>query len=309
MHDDGMFWYDLFLSISVASLQGLTVPEWVLRALVEVLVDISHYSLATGGDIFKRNREALGNLLYGFPLPSIQAIARARAKQSPDVTEFVALTLGVVAKAQAHGDEEFGTTDDYCRAFKAIKIEGIADNHLALLKAHFNAPEHTATWEQLATAVGYDSFRAVNLQYGGFAERIARQLSLRDKPPDPNGDRWWLWVLVRWAEQRDPESGHTAFVLRHPVVEALQRLGIVRRRKRTHSTSSSSEGSNRLWCPQCGSCRIAAILWGYPKMDQRLQKLLAAGKVVLGGCVVSRNDAERHCNACGFEWRTSPPKQ
>jgi hypothetical protein len=100
-----------------------------------------------------------------------------------------------------------------------------------LLQAHFNAPEHTATWEQLAVAVGYDGFRAVNLQYGRFAERIARQLSLRDKPPDPNGYRWWLWVLVRWAEERDPERGHMAFVLRQPVVEALQRLGIAAQRE------------------------------------------------------------------------------
>jgi hypothetical protein len=60
------------------------------------------------------------------------------------------------------------------------------------------------------------------------AERIARQLGLRDKPLDPNGNGWWIWALVRWAEERDPESGHTAFVLRRPVVEALQRLHIVR---------------------------------------------------------------------------------
>ena len=125
-------------------------------------------------------------------------------------------------------DEEFGTTDDYCRAFKAVRTEGIADKHLALLQAHFNAPEHTATWEQLAAAVGYHGYRAVNLQYGRFAERIARQLGLRDKPLDPYGNRWWIWALVRWAEERDPESGHTAFVLRRPVVEALQRLDMAR---------------------------------------------------------------------------------
>jgi hypothetical protein len=194
----GMFWYHLFPLISVASLQGLRVSESVLRPLVEVLVDISHYLMATGGDQFhtivaadmvQLNHEALGNLLWGFSLPSLQLIAEARAKQSPEVSEFVAWTLAAVAKAQAHNDEEFGTTDDYCRAFKAIKIEGIADKHLALLQAHFNAPEHTATWEQLAAAVGYDGYRAVSLQYGRFAGRIACQLGLREKPPDPNGFR------------------------------------------------------------------------------------------------------------------------
>jgi hypothetical protein len=97
---DGFFWYDLCLLISVASRQGLTVSESVLRPLVEVLVDMSQYSLATGGDMVKRNHEALGNLLWGFSLPSLQAIARARAKQSPQVNEFVAMTLADVAKLQ-----------------------------------------------------------------------------------------------------------------------------------------------------------------------------------------------------------------
>jgi hypothetical protein len=48
---------------------------------------------------------------------------------------------------------------------------------------------------------------------------------------------------------------------------------------------------------------------GYRSMDEQLQKLLAAGEVVLGGCEIYGGDPEHHCNACGFEWRTSPPEQ
>lgn len=33
--------------------------------------------------------------------------------------------------------------------------------------------------------------------------------------------------MVRWAASRDADSGHTAFVLRRPVVEALHRLGFL----------------------------------------------------------------------------------
>ena len=124
-------------------------------------------------------------------------------------------------------DELFGTTADYLRAFEAVQAEGIADNHLRLLWAHLAAPEYTTTWAMLAEAVGYPNGSSVNLQYGKFAERIARQLGRSEKPLDPNGTAWWLWVLVRWAEECDPESGHTAFVLRRPAVEALQQLGIL----------------------------------------------------------------------------------
>ena len=119
-------------------------------------------------------------------------------------------------------DEEFGTTADYLRAIEAVRAEGIPDN---LLRAHLRAPGYTTTWARLAEAVGYPTGSAVNLQYGKFAERTALQLGLSDKPLDPNGTAWWLWVLVFWADERDP-SGHTAFVLRRPVIKAAVRIRI-----------------------------------------------------------------------------------
>jgi len=119
-------------------------------------------------------------------------------------------------------DEAFGTTDEYLRAFEAVRAEGIPDNHLNLLRAHFAAPNHTATWAQLAAFVGYANFKAVNLQYGKLAARVAVQLGISQPPLD-----FWLSVLAGWAAERDPDSGHTAFVLRRPVVEALRQLGLV----------------------------------------------------------------------------------
>ena len=89
------------------------------------------------------------------------------------------------------------------------------------------SPGYATTWAQLAKAVGYPNWSSVNLHYGKFAERVARHLGLTDKPLDPGGTRWWLWALVRWFEDRDPESGHTVFVLRRPAVEAMEWLGVV----------------------------------------------------------------------------------
>jgi len=121
-------------------------------------------------------------------------------------------------------EEHFGTAVDYFRAFEAVLAEGIPESHLALLRAHLAAPEHATTWARLAKSVGYSSGRSVNLQYGKFAARFARQLGLIDKPLDPGGVRWWLWALVRWADGYDADSGHTVFVLRRPAVEALCQL-------------------------------------------------------------------------------------
>ena len=91
-------------------------------------------------------------------------------------------------------DEEFGTTAEYLRAFETVRAEGMADNHLALLRAHHSAPRHTTTWAQLAAAIGYANGNAVNLQYGTFAGRVAHAMGIT---AIPNG--FWLDVLAGWA--------------------------------------------------------------------------------------------------------------
>lgn len=104
LYADGMFWYRLFLLISTASLQsrqGMEVRDPTLRRLVKVLVDISRYSLAGGpSDIGKRNHEALGNLFCGFPSPALHTLARDRARQSPEMSDFVAFTVRAVASIE-----------------------------------------------------------------------------------------------------------------------------------------------------------------------------------------------------------------
>jgi hypothetical protein len=61
-------------------------------------------------------------------------------------------------------DDEFRTVTDYYKAFETLFKESIHEKHLALLKAHFDAPNHTATWARLAEVVGYSSGDTINLQ-------------------------------------------------------------------------------------------------------------------------------------------------
>lgn len=118
--------------------------------------------------------------------------------------------------------EEFGSSDAYYRAFQAILSEGVPENHLALLRAHFAAPDHIATWAQLAAKIGYVNGNAVNLQYGTLARRVGEQLRIGEAPKG-----FWLYVLAGWADDRDAASGHTAFILRRPVIEALTQLRVL----------------------------------------------------------------------------------
>ena len=52
-------------------------------------------------------------------------------------------------------------------------------------------------------------------------------------------------------------------------------------------------------CPQCGTARIADILYGMPIFDSELEKELKDGKIALGGCVISDNDPTWKCVDCG----------
>jgi hypothetical protein len=62
-------------------------------------------------------------------------------------------------------------------------------------------------------------------------------------------------------------------------------------------------GKPRGRCPRCGSSDIARILWGYPAFDEEVERALDEGHIVLGGCLVSGADPNRHCRACEYEWR------
>src|SRR5260370_19695637 len=96
----------------------------------------------------------------------------------------------------------FGTSDDYFQALRRVLGEAVPQKHLDMLREHLNALDHTTTWKQLAEKVGYPNFNTVNLQYGSFARRVARQLGLSEKPEThPGGERGWVWVLVHWADE------------------------------------------------------------------------------------------------------------
>lgn len=55
-------------------------------------------------------------------------------------------------------------------------------------------------------------------------------------------------------------------------------------------------------CPSCKSKKIAKFLYGMPAFSKKLEKELEQGKVKLGGCCISDESPQFHCNDCGNEW-------
>lgn len=58
-------------------------------------------------------------------------------------------------------------------------------------------------------------------------------------------------------------------------------------------------------CPECGSTNTARIQYGNPIWSEQLEADLKSGKVHLGGCVITFDDSNRHCNSCEFEFDTN----
>lgn len=68
-------------------------------------------------------------------------------------------------------------------------------------------------------------------------------------------------------------------------------------------------------CPRCGSTSTARYIYGYPLFDEEMQKKLADGKWVLGGCCISSveingmevsTQPHRKCNDCKKDFATEP---
>lgn len=57
-------------------------------------------------------------------------------------------------------------------------------------------------------------------------------------------------------------------------------------------------------CPECGSAKVAEILYGFPDVPTpEIREKLAKGELVFGGCVLSPDghNARWQCVDCGVE--------
>ena len=62
------------------------------------------------------------------------------------------------------------------------------------------------------------------------------------------------------------------------------------------------KNQKQLTCPSCNSKNAAEYLYGMPFFDEKLQKQIDEGKVILAGCIINDNSPKYHCNDCGKDW-------
>ncbi len=55
-------------------------------------------------------------------------------------------------------------------------------------------------------------------------------------------------------------------------------------------------------CPICGFKPVGTILSGLPAFDEKMEKDIECGKIIIGGCLVTDNQPQWACKACGTEF-------
>lgn len=110
------------------------------------------------------------------------------------------------------------TTREFTEALRGLPPPG--GKVLKMLRAHAEAPARAMTATNLAAAVGYRGYRAVNLQYGRLAARVRDALRRR-----MDGG---LDVLVEFVPVKSQTNEHWLLRMKEPFAIALQEAGWLR---------------------------------------------------------------------------------
>jgi len=109
--------------------------------------------------------------------------------------------------------------------YKHALVEmNLSEKQIAMLVAHYRAPDRRITMTILAEAVGYKSYQAANLKYGHLGKSICNLLG--ENPDDyyDDGKPFWLSAL---AEAWKNKSGEYEFQMWPELAEALKELNLV----------------------------------------------------------------------------------
>lgn len=114
---------------------------------------------------------------------------------------------------------------EYVRAFqKMLEAKKLPDSYLAMLKAHFHAPNRTMSVKELAVAGGYKSWPAVNLHYGKLGYLLSEEVSMQLPRHPSTGEFAWSFVFATEGEKPTDES-EWQWKMRPEVAAAMEQLG------------------------------------------------------------------------------------
>lgn len=133
--------------------------------------------------------------------------------------EFVDGQFVTVAAGRQHPTN----SAEYIAAFRSI-LKGLTDGQLAMLRAHYLAPNHSITATELAKAAGYSSYSAANLHYGNLGNALYEEYPL-DLPKRKDGSVIATFMLAT-AGNKEADEKEWVWEMRPEVVNAVETLGL-----------------------------------------------------------------------------------
>ena len=109
------------------------------------------------------------------------------------------------------------TSTEYQKALAQIEV---SENQRAMLKAHYEAPNRSITYTELADAVGYDGYTAANLHYGKLCIKLSAALEFTNWV-DENGTECPNSVV---GQMNQYSSGDFQLVMHHELAKALHEI-------------------------------------------------------------------------------------
>lgn len=111
------------------------------------------------------------------------------------------------------------SAETYKKALSEIRIN---DAQLAMLKAHFEAPNRSITYTQLATAAGYNDHAVANRQYGQLGRDVGEAVGFQfaDSESRP-GEKFYSSSL---GMPNSYTAGDFQLVMHHELAKAIETL-------------------------------------------------------------------------------------
>jgi len=111
------------------------------------------------------------------------------------------------------------SVEAYRRVLAQLETE-LPKCQVELLRAHYRFPAHSATACQLAEVVGFENWRAVNLQYGLLGKSLRNAL-------DYHGEGQASYVIASFVAPDKPENNDWLWIMHTELAHALEEIGWV----------------------------------------------------------------------------------
>ena len=105
----------------------------------------------------------------------------------------------------------------------ALKTISITDKQKLMLKAHFEAPNRSISYTQLAEAAGYEDYAVANRQYGQLGKDIGQEVGFQfaDSESRP-GEKFYSSAI---GMPNSYTTGDFQLVMHHELAKAIAALG------------------------------------------------------------------------------------